>query len=133
MFKYVKFEKVETVDTVLEFRGGSEEVKVNHFDVDVVSISSEDESAIDALIALQPAEINCVEITKEEFKSLVTNSAQLNRIREVVATKIAEKYTIADELAISKRAVDDVKRVDYEAFVAECVSFGIALKLEIGY
>ena len=32
MFKYVKFTKVETVDTVLEFRGESENVKVNHFD-----------------------------------------------------------------------------------------------------
>ena len=133
MFKYVKFTKVETVDTVLEFRGGDDIVKVNHFDVDVVSIESVNVADIDALIALQPAEIKCVEITQAEFKSLVTNSAQLNRIREVVATKIAEKYTIADELAISKRAVDDVKRVDYEAFVAECVSFGIALKLEIGY
>jgi len=133
MFKYVKFTKVETVDTVLEFRGGDEDVTVNHFDVDVVSISSENESAIDALIASQSSEINCVEITQDEFKSLVTNSAQLNRIREIVAGKIAQRYTIADELAISKRAADDVKRVKYEAFVRECISFGIALKLEIGY
>jgi len=133
MFKYVKFEKIETIDTVIEFRGGDDIVKVNYFNVDVVSISSEDESAIDALIALQPAEINCVEITKAEFKSLVTNSVQLNRIREVVATKVAEKYTIADEIAMSKRDIDDVKRVAYNAYVSECLAVGYGLKADIGY
>ena len=133
MFKYVKFTKVETVDTVLEFRGESEDVKVNHFDVDVVSISSEDESAIDALIASQPAEINCKEINQAEFKSLVTNSAQLNRIRDVVKDEIAKKYTPADEIAMLKRAVDDDKRVAYNAYVSECLAVGYGLKADIGY
>ena len=133
MFKYVKFTKVETVDTVLEFRGGSEDVKVNHFDVDVVSISSEDESAIDALIASQPAEINCKEINQAEFKSLVTNSAQLNRIRDIVKAKIAKKYSPADEIAMLKKAEDDDKRVAYNNYVKECLEFGDNLKKEIGY
>ena len=94
MFKYVKFTKVETVDTVLEFRGESENVKVNHFDVDVVSISSEDESAIDALIASQPSEINCKEIEQGEFKTLVSGSSQykriINRVSEFFDTEMQE-------------------------------------------
>jgi len=133
MFKYVKFEKVETANTVLEFRGCDEVTKVNHFDVDVVSISSDVEADIDALVSSQVAEINCTEITQDEFKTLVSDSAQLNRIREVVACKIAERYKIADEIAMSKRAVDDAKRVAYEAYVQECLAVGYGLKDEIGY
>ena len=133
MFKYVKFTKVETVDTVLEFRGGSEEVKVNHFDVDVVSISSEDESAIDALIASQPSEINCKEIEQDEFKTLVKESAQINRIRDMVKAEIAKKYSPADEIAMLKKAEDDDKRVVYNNYVKECLEFGDNLKKEVGY
>ena len=132
MFKYIKFEKVETEFTVLEFRGQSEDVKVNYFDVDVVSLNGS-EADIDALVDAQADEINCVEITQIEFKELVSESTQLNRIREVVASEIAKRYTIADEIAISKRAADDVKRVDYEAYVNECLSIGYGLKAEIGY
>jgi len=133
MFKYVKFEKVETEFTVLEFRGADDSVKVNHFDVDVVSLESESDTDIVALMNAQDERINCVEITQEAFKTLVADSAQLNRIREVVASEIAKRYTIADEIAMSKRAADDLKRVDYEAYVNECLSIGYGLKAEIGY
>jgi hypothetical protein len=133
MFKYVKFTKVEAVDTVLEFRGGSEEVKVNHFDVDVVSLESDSESNIDALAASQDTRIGCEYITHDEFKELVRDSLQLKRIREVVASEIAKRYSIADEIAMSKRASDDEKRVAYETHVQECVAYGNTLKSEVGY
>ena len=133
MFKYIKFNKVETADTVLEFRGESETVKVNHFDVNVVSIESESEEAIDTLIAAQVDEIECKEIDKDEFKSMVSESAQLNRIRGRVKHAIAKKYDTADEIAMSKRDKDDAKRVAYESYVLECVSMGKKLKEEIGY
>ena len=133
MFKYVKFEKVETEHTVLEFRGMSEDVKVNHFDADVVSVEADNEADIDALIASQSIEINCVVITHTEFKELVGESLQLKRIREVVASEIAKRYSFADEIAMSKRAVDDVKRLEYESYVNECLAIGYGLKAEIGY
>jgi hypothetical protein len=133
MFKYVKFTKVETENTVLEFRGDSEDVKVNHFDVDAVSIESEDEDAIDALVESQPSEIECEVIEKDEFKLIVENSAQLKRIRTVVKEKIALLYDIADEIAISKLADDDEKRVSYDDYVSTCLSFGYGLKEGIGY
>lgn len=133
MFKYVKFTKVETEYTVLEFRGVSEEVKVNYFDVDVVSVESDDESAIDALVDSQPSEINCEYITHDEFKALVSNSAQINRIREVVASEIAKHYSIADEIAMMKRDASDEKRVSYDKYVQECLALGYGLKAEMGY
>jgi hypothetical protein len=132
MFKYIKFEKVSTEDTVLEFRGGSEDVKVNHFNVSVVSLAGE-EVAIDEVIASQDARILCEEIAQEEFKSLVTDSTQLNRIREVVAKEIAKKYSLADEIAMSKRDESDGKRIAYETYVTECLAIGYGLKAEIGY
>jgi len=132
MFKYVKYTKVTDEFTTHEFRGGDELVKVNHFDVDVVSIEGAS-ADVDALIAKGEAVINCVEVTQAEFKVLVTDSSQLKRIREVVATEIAKKYSIADEFGMAKRAVDDTKRVAYEAYVAECISIGKAIKTKIGY
>jgi len=138
MFKYVKYTKVETADTVLEFRGQDDKVEVNHFsDNDVVGVSvvslKGTSADIDALVTQQATEIGCTEITQDEFKTLVADSAQLNRIRQVVKEHIALKYDSADEIAMSKRAVDDVKRVAYESYVTECLAVGYVLKAEIGY
>jgi len=133
MFKYIEYKRVETVDTVLEFRGGNENVKVNHFDVNVVSISSEDESAIDALVDAQHSAIECKEITQEEFQEFVKSSGQLNRIRESVKSEIAKRYSPADEIAMLKRDSDDEKKVAYGNYVAFCLQKGDDLKKEIGY
>lgn len=133
MFVYVKFTKVQDEFTTYEFRGGDDLVKVNHFDVDVVSLESENEDAIADLIANQDERINCVEITKEEFKELVKDSAQINRIRNVVKERIASKYSVADEIAMLKKDDTNEKRVAYESYVTECIAVGDELKSNVGY
>ena len=133
MFVYVKFEKVSDEFTTYEFRGGNEDVKVNYFDVNVVSIESENEIAINNLILSQDKKINCQLISKDEFKELVKDSAQIERIRTVVKERIASKYSYADEIAMMKRDETDSKRLDYETFVAECISKGDELKALVGY
>jgi len=138
MFKYVEYMMVEAEHTVLEFRGGSEDVVVTGFTGEnmfssVVSIASDYETKIDELIAIQPTEINCKEIIKDEFKALVKDSDQLNNIRRIVKSEIAKKYDIADEIAMNKRAIDDSKRIEYETYVTSCVTKGNELKDSIGY
>ena len=133
MFVYVKFEKVSDEFTTYEFRGGNEDVKVNYFDVNVVSIESENEIAINNLILSQDKKINCQIISKDEFKELVKDSAQIERIRTIVKERIASKYSYADEIAMMKRDETDSKRLDYETFVAECISKGDELKALVGY
>lgn len=132
MFKYIKFTRVEDEFTTHIFKGGDEDLNVNRFDVDVVSIESEDENAIDTLIASQNPDINCIEITKEEFKSLVTNSAQINRIRDIVKERIARKYTYADEISMLKKDEFDSAKIEYLAYVEECKQVGVELKEEFG-
>lgn len=133
MFVYVKFEKVSDEFTTYEFRGGNEDVKVNYFDVNVVSIESENEIAINNLILSQDKKINCQIISKDEFKELVKDSAQIERIRTIVKERIASKYSYADEIAMMKKDENDSKRLDYETFVAECISKGDELKALVGY
>ena len=133
MFVYVKFEKVSDEFTTYEFRGGNEDVKVNYFDVNVVSIESENEIAINNLILSQDKKINCQIISKDEFKELVKDSAQIERIRTIVKERITSKYSYADEIAMMKRDETDSKRLDYETFVAECISKGDELKALVGY
>lgn len=133
MFKYVKFTKVQDEFTTHEFRGGDDLVKVNHFDIDVVSLESDDAEAIYELIISQDERINCQDITKDEFKELVKNSAQIERIRTIVKERIASKYSIADEIAMIKRDESDAKRVEYEAFVSESIAKGDELKSIVGY
>lgn len=94
MFKYVKYEKVETEFTVLEFRGGTESVEVNHFDGEIVSLKADSEADIDTLIASQPAGINAMIITKEEFKTLFQNSEQYRRILKQVDDKFREAVSV---------------------------------------
>jgi hypothetical protein len=92
MFKYVAFRKVPTEHTVLGFIGATDDnkgIKVHRFSVDVVSIQSDDEIMIDELIASQPEEIGCVEITLDEFKTAVSSSAQVKRIYDVLALKLS--------------------------------------------
>ena len=138
MVKYVEYTKVNTKHTVLEFRGGSENVVVTNFTGEnmfssVVSVASDDEAKIDELIALQPTEINCTVLTKGEFKTIAKDSDQLNNIRRIVKSEIAKKYDLSDEIALNRLADDEVKKADYETYVTSCVSIGRALKAEIGY
>ena len=132
MFKYIKFEEVETEFTVLGFNSENEDVKVNHFDVNVVSLDGE-ESDIDSLVNTQDTRIICEEISHEEFKTLVNESTQLNKIRDVVKERIARKYAPADEIAMMKRDDSDERKVAYEAYVIDCRILGDKLKKEIGY
>jgi uncharacterized protein YajQ (UPF0234 family) len=125
MFQYVKFNEGENFRVVGVFEG-----KVHSFSVSAVAVEGTIEE-VNALVALQG--FTCTVITQDEFKALVSDSLQLKRIREVVASKIAEKYRISDELAMGKRSVTDAKRVAYEAYVKECIAVGDALKVEIGY
>jgi len=133
MFKYVKFTKVEDEFTTHDFRGGSEEVKVNHFNVSVVSIEAEDAAILDEVIASQNERINCIEIDHAEFKELVGDSLQIKRIRKVVAERIASKYTYADEIAMLKRDDSTAKKIEYVDFVNESIAIGSELKSLIGY
>lgn len=79
MVKYVKFTRAKTDHTVLTFTQKTEDVKVNYFDVDAVSLIG-DESVIDELIANQPEEINCQEIPKDEFWDIVKDTSQIKNI-----------------------------------------------------
>ena len=132
MFKYIKFTKVKDEFTTHLFRSGNEDVKVNYFDVDVVSIKSDSEDKLNELIASQNPVINCIEITKDEFKELVTNSAQINRIRDEVKEKIASKYSTEDEIAMMKKDEFDNKKIAYLAYVEECKQVGVELKEGVG-
>jgi len=94
MFKYIQFSKVETEHTVLEFRGGDELVKVNHFDKDVVSIEADSEADIDALIAQQANEIACEVITQDEFKAIAQTTSQYARIKTIVDEEYTNQVTL---------------------------------------
>lgn len=138
MVKYIEFDKVNTEHTVLEFRGGSEDVVVTNFTgenmvTNVVSIASDDESKIDEIIASQPAKINCKEIVHAEFKALAKDSDQIANINRQIKETIASKYDVCDEIAMMKRATDDPKRIEYDTFVADAVAKGDKLKESIGY
>jgi len=90
MFKYIKFDRVETDTTVLEFRGGDDTVIVNYFTgVNVVSVEAENEDDINALVDAQVSDINCEDITQDEFKVLVSSSSQVKRILDVVSSNLA--------------------------------------------
>ena len=116
MFKYIKFKKVPTEYTVLEFTPKDEKTHVNFFTgVNVVSIEGE-KADIDELISAQDARIRCEEITKDEFKALVENTPQVGRIRQIVKESfdadmaaIAKKYPLYEretwpiQLAQAKR------------------------------
>ncbi len=103
MFKYIKFTKVKDEFTTYEFRGGDDNVKVHYFDVDVVSIEAENEEDISNIISIQSDKINCIEITKDEFKTLVKDSIQIKRVYKRVdefytkeMSGILDKYPLAE-------------------------------------
>lgn len=134
MFTYVQFNPVATEDTVLTLRVvGVFDGEVHLYDTNVAAIETVTESEAAALIASQPADIGCSVIDSAAFKAAAGESSQIQCIRQFVASRIAQRYTFADEIAIQRRAVDDPKRVAYEAYVAECVAYGDGLKAAMGY
>ena len=90
MFKYVKFNPVETEFTTLTFKQKNDDVKVNFFNLPIVSLESDDEALIDELIKEQPSEIECELITKEEFSEIAKTTVQYKRILQVGNEKLAE-------------------------------------------
>ncbi|MBE0498584.1 MAG: hypothetical protein IBX43_05005 [Campylobacterales bacterium] len=92
--KYVSFQKVQAEHTVLEFRGGSETVKVNYFDVPAVSIEAGTEEEITALIASQSAEIMCAYLTQADFYLLVKETAQMKRALQVINDEFDAKLQL---------------------------------------
>ena len=90
MFKYVKFNPVETEFTTLTFKQKNDDVKVNFFNLPIVSLESDDEALIDELIKEQPSEIECELITKEEFSKIAKTTVQYKRILQVGNEKLAE-------------------------------------------
>ena len=90
MFKYVKFNPVETEFTTLTFKQKNDDVKVNFFNLPIVSLESDDEALIDELIEEQPSEIECELITKEEFSEIAKTTVQYKRILQVGNEKLAE-------------------------------------------
>jgi len=87
MFKYVQYDKVQGQYTELTFIQKNESVKVNYFTANGLNVVSLEgvEADIDDLIAYQPVEINCRELTLDEFKAIAKNSDQYKRIKERVA------------------------------------------------
>jgi len=133
MVIYVKYKRVQTQNSVLEFRATDDAVEVHHFDGKVVSLISENQDAIGDLIATQAKEIECTEIDYDTFKEIVKDSDQIKRINTQVKAMIAKKYDFADEIAMSKKAVDDEKKIAYEEYVSQCIAYGDKLKEAIGY
>jgi len=104
MFKYIKYTSKKQDNTTLTFRGGDEDVKVNYFNIDVVSVESAEEGKIDALVDAQPSDINCEEISKDEFKTLVENTPQVIRVRNRVRTTIENAVkAISDKYPAEER------------------------------
>lgn len=135
MVKYLKFDMIKRPETTLEFRDTTDATTVNRFSGipdNVVSVVGDD-IEIAKLIAAQPLEINTQEISKEEFQTAVADSDQIAEINQQVKAKIARRYDTADEIAMLKRSPDDPKRIDYEAFIVDCLMYGDERKAEIGY
>ena len=104
MFKYVRFTPVESQYTTLTFKQKNNDVKVNFFSLNVVSLEADNEALIDELISSQVKEIKCEVITKEEFINLIKLTSQYKRIIERGNEKL-EKLTanIAAKQALRER------------------------------
>jgi len=135
MVKYLKYDIIKTPETILEFRDTTDATQVNRFTgvPDTVVSVVGDEEEIAKLIAAQHKEINVQEIGKAEFQTAVADSDQIAEINRQVKALIAKRYDTADEIAMLKRSTDDPKRVDYEAYVTDCLIYGDAIKANIGY
>ena len=119
MFKYIAYKRVDTGTTVLEFRGKDDAAKVHHFDGDVVAVEYTEEVVFSALMSAQPAEILATEITLDEFKTAVANSAQVLRIREIAAGEFAARLKlVTKQYPIEERETWGIQIQQAEAYIA---------------
>ncbi|MGB3988520.1 MAG: hypothetical protein WBK67_02385 [Minisyncoccales bacterium] len=119
MFKFLMFTVVATEFTKLGFIGSVEGVKIHSFDVNVVALESDDEAKIDELIAMQPEETLCVEITQAEFHSKAVTSSQYARVKQRVEEVYnAEVAAIASTYPLHERETWVTQIAQAKAFQA---------------
>lgn len=119
MFKYVRFEEVQDEYSKVTFLQKNEDVKVNFFDKPIVSIEADDENLIDELISFQDERINCIEITKDEFRQIFKLTSQYQRILDVSA-EVLDKATepIKKEYPLEERESFFLQIDEAQKFIA---------------
>lgn len=131
--RYFKAKKVVTEYTTLSFGSTNQEDKIIHYDeingVEYLGVESAD---ADALLAQQPAEIEAVEITFAEAKPILDNCRMMKEYNAMIEGKIAEKYSLPQEIKMVKLSTTDADRIAYQAYVDSCKAEVRPMKIEKG-
>lgn len=131
--RYFKAKKVVTEFTTLSFNSTNQEDKIIHYDeIDGVEYLGVESADVEGLLAKQPAEIEVVEITFAEAKPILDNCRMMKDYNTIIEGKIAEKYSIPQEIKMLKLSTTDVSRIAYQAYVDKCKADIKPLKLEKG-
>lgn len=131
--RYFKAKKVVTEYTTLSFGSSNQEDKIIHYDeIDGVEYLGVDSADANALLAQQPAEIEAAEITFAEVKPILDNCKMMKDYNTIIEQKIAEKYSIPQEIKMLKLSTTDTNRMAYQAYVDSCKAEVRPMKLEKG-
>ena len=130
--RYFKAKKVITEFTTLSFGSTNQEDKIIHYDeLDEVEYLGVDSADVD-ILAKQPAEIEAVELTFAEIKPILDNCRMMIEYNSIIERKIAEKYSIPQEIKMLKLSVTDETRIAYQSYVDECKAEVRPSKLAMG-
>lgn len=131
--RYFKAKKVITEHTTLSFVSTNQEDKIIHYaEIDSVEYLGVDSADTDGLLAQQPQEIEVEELTFAEIKPILDKSALMKDYNTIIEAKIAEKYSIPQEIKMLKLPENDSERIAYQNYVDTCKAEVRPMKLEKG-
>jgi hypothetical protein len=118
--RYFKAKKVITEFTTLSFGSTNQEDKIIHYDeIDEVEYLGVESADVEGLLAKQPAEIEAVEINFAEAKPILDNCRMMKDYNTIIEGKIAEKYSIPQEIKMLKLSATDATRIAYQSYIDE--------------
>jgi len=126
--KYYKAKKVIADGTTYHFDTKENPSHLySNGDVEYIGVNTTED-----LLPLQRAEIAAQELTFAEIKPILDSCHLMKTINGMIERKIAEHYSIPQEIKMIKLPETNAERIAYQAYVDECKALFRPMKVEKG-
>ena len=129
--KYIKAKRITTATTTLSLRPIDKEALICYESGDD-EFYGVDVTDVEAFLAVQDPAVEAVEVSYGDIEPVLKASRLLRDINDITKARIAERYSIADEIKMLKLSETDSERVIYQTYVDACRGEGRTKKRELG-
>ena len=129
--KYIKAKRITTATTTLSLRPLDKEALICYESGDE-EFYGVDVTDVEAFLAAQDPALEAAEVSYSDIEDVLKESRLLKDVDNITKARIAERYSIADEIKMLKLPKTDAERVIYQTYVDACRAEGRTKKRDLG-